>query len=79
MLQGIHRHAIFKVGGRVVGEHRGYLTPFEADITAALQAAPGNHIDIEITLDGGRDPQVDPLMGVCGLFAHFHDQDLLRP
>jgi hypothetical protein len=58
--QGIHRHAIFKFGHNIVGEHRGYLTPFEAEIETG-------EVEIEITLDGGRPCNkggcADALMG----------------
>ena len=55
--RGIHRHAIFKVGGKVVGEHIGYLTPFEAPFDCDAEGC-----DVEIMLDGGRNPASDPLM-----------------
>lgn len=63
--RGVHRHAIFKIGGKVVGEHMGYLTPFEAELTPSTveDCCCGSSCDIEVTLDGGRNPQVDPLMG----------------
>ena len=63
--RGVHRHAIFKVGGKVVGEHMGYLTPFEAELTPSTveDCCCGSSCDIEVTLDGGRNPHVDPLMG----------------
>jgi len=60
----IHRHAVFKIDGRVVGEHLGYLTPFEVDVTAE---AEDGEIDIEITLDGGRNTTLDGLMGCADL------------
>ena len=34
---------------------------------AGLHGLHGARIEIEIALDGGRDPQVDPLMGACDL------------
>ena len=37
--QGIHRHAFFQVGSQRLGEHVGYLTPFEAELSAAIAAA----------------------------------------
>ena len=63
--RGIHRHGIFKVAGRVVGEHMGYLTPFEAELEASTveDCCCGSSCDIEVTLDGGRNPAIDPLMG----------------
>ena len=65
--RGIHRHAIIKVSGKVVGEHVGYLTPFEAVLDAATVAACNSSkgCDVEITLDGGRNPKTDGLMGAC--------------
>eukprot|EP01048_Picozoa_sp_COSAG05_P011443 COSAG05_NODE_1078_length_5954_cov_7.170794_5_plen_370_part_00 len=67
--QGIHRHAIFKVGGKVVGEHTGYMTPFEHVLDSAT--AKGCHSSpgcvVEITLDGNRPCDkggcADALMG----------------
>eukprot|EP01052_Picozoa_sp_SAG31_P017558 SAG31_NODE_1206_length_9388_cov_7.855420_2_plen_1278_part_00 len=47
--QGIHRHAFFKADGKLLGEHRGYLTPFEAELECWSAGCT-----IEITLDGGR-------------------------
>jgi hypothetical protein len=63
--RGIHRHAIFKVGGQVVGEHVGYLTPFEAELAPSTveDCCCGSSCAIEITLDGGRNPKSDALMG----------------
>ena len=65
--RGIHRHAIVKVAGKVVGEHVGYLTPFEAvlDHDAVATCTSSQGCDVEITLDGGRNPQSDGLMGAC--------------
>ena len=61
--RGIHRHALFKIAGKLVGEHRGYLTPFEAVLTGAVLKECYTSCEIEITLDGGRPPHIDPLMG----------------
>mgnify|MGYP002884306564 CR=1 FL=1 len=47
--QGIHRHALFRANGRLLGEHTGYLTPFEADLTGCSPSCT-----LEVTLDGGR-------------------------
>ena len=54
--QGIHRHAIFKIGGKVVGEHTGYMTPFEAvlDAPTAKACRSGAGCEVEVTLDGNR-------------------------
>ena len=64
--RGIHRHAFFKIAGRVVGEHRGYLTPFEADVTDAVTGGRGQ-LELEVALDGGRQCDkggcADALMG----------------
>jgi hypothetical protein len=51
--QGIHRHAIFTIGGKKVGEHVGFMTPFETDITALLGPVEAP-LEIEIALDGDR-------------------------
>jgi len=69
--QGIHRHAIFKINNKVVGEHTGYLTPFEADISAHVTsdnaAGASSSVEVEITLDGDRPCDAggcsDSLMG----------------
>jgi beta-galactosidase/beta-glucuronidase len=61
--RGIHRHALFKIAGQFVGEHRGYLTPFEAVLAGAMLQECHTSCEIEITLDGGRPPHIDPLMG----------------
>ena len=61
--RGIHRHALFKIAGQFVGEHRGYLTPFEVVLTDAMVTTCRSSCEIEITLDGGRPPHIDPLMG----------------
>eukprot|EP01052_Picozoa_sp_SAG31_P023448 SAG31_NODE_1933_length_6879_cov_3.230973_3_plen_812_part_00 len=54
--QGIHRHAFFKVGNQLLGEHVGYLTPFEAELSAATveECCCGSECTVEVTLDGGR-------------------------
>jgi hypothetical protein len=54
--QGIHRHAVFKIGGKVVGEHTGYMTPFEHVLDAATteECCCGSSCEVEITLDGNR-------------------------
>ena len=67
--QGIHRHAIFKIGGKVVGEHTGYMTPFEhvMDDTTAKACRGSGGCEVEITLDGNRHCDkggcADALMG----------------
>lgn len=54
--QGIHRHAVFKFGGKVVGEHTGYMTPFEHVLDAATtkDCCCGSSCEVEIRLDGNR-------------------------
>ncbi len=52
--QGIHRHAVFKIAGKVVGEHTGYMTPFEYVLDAATANHCGSSCEIEIKLDGNR-------------------------
>lgn len=54
--QGIHRHAVFKIGGKVVGEHTGYMTPFEHVLDAATtkDCCCGSTCEVEISLDGNR-------------------------
>jgi beta-galactosidase len=52
--QGIHRHAVFKIGGKFAGEHTGYMTPFEYVLDAATAEACGHSCEVEITLDGNR-------------------------
>ena len=54
--QGIHRHAIFKIAGKTVGEHTGYLTPFEHALDHATMedCCCGSSCEIEVALDGDR-------------------------
>ena len=65
--------AVFKVGGKVVGEHRGYMTPFEHVFDAATteDCCCGSSCELEITLDGNRECDsggcADALMGCMDL------------
>lgn len=44
------------MGSQELGEHTGYLTPFEAVLTAATveECCCGSECTVEVTLDGGR-------------------------
>lgn len=61
--QGIHRHALFHANGRLLGEHTGYLTPFEADLIGCSPSCT-----INVVLDGGRScvQQDANCSGDCG-------------
>lgn len=60
---GIHRHALFTVNGQMLGEHTGYLSPAEWELSASMARACSSACKVSITLDGGRPPASDPLMG----------------
>ena len=69
--RGIHRHALFKIAGKLVGEHTGYLTPFEVELSPSMveDCCCGSSCKIEITLDGDRPCDAggcsDALMGTA--------------
>ena len=67
--RGIHRHASFRIAGRAAGSHLGYLTPFEHELDPATAEACGTGVgcEIEITMDGDRNDQIDGLIGAADL------------
>ena len=58
---GVHRYADVWVNGRHLGEHIGYLTPFEYDISGI--AKPGQKAAIAVRVDGRQRKDIDPLIG----------------
>jgi len=62
---GVHRYAKVWVNGALLGEHIGYLSPFEYEITK--HAAPGQAATIAICVDSKQRWDVDPLTGAFDL------------
>jgi hypothetical protein len=71
--QGVHRHAIFKIGGKVVGEHTGYMTPFEhvLDTATAKDCRGRSGCEVEIT--------VRPTTRTNDFSAIDHRQEIIQP
>ncbi|NIR00859.1 MAG: hypothetical protein GTN78_11770, partial [Gemmatimonadales bacterium] len=58
---GVHRYADVWVNGEHIGEHIGYLTPFEFDISHAVR--PGEDAVIAVRVDARQRRDIDPLIG----------------
>lgn len=58
---GVHRYADMYLNGRHLGEHVGYLSPFEYEITAL--GKPGTSVTIAICIDSKQRWDVDALTG----------------
>lgn len=67
-LGGVMRSARIWVNSRFEGEHIGYVSAFEYDITNDVK--PGQEALITIAVDSRWDLERDPLMG-CGLFMDY--------
>ena len=64
-LGGVHRYAKTWVNGTLVGEHVGYLSAFEYDITQHV--TPGKQATIAICVDSKQRWDVDALTGACDI------------
>lgn len=58
---GVHRAAKVWVNGELVGEHVGYLSTLDYDVSDVIEA--GTDAVIVIRVDARRDPTVDPFNG----------------
>ncbi len=58
---GVHRNADVWIGGKHVGNHVGYVVPFEFDVTEFVSA--GKEATITLRVDARRNPATDPLLG----------------
>lgn len=54
----VHHHAVVRLDGEVVGEHRGGHTPFELDVTEALAA--GQDVLLEVEVEAPQDKRSIP-------------------
>lgn len=66
---GVHRYADVWVNGRSLGEHIGYLSPFEYELTP--QVKPGGTITIAIRVDCEQRWDVDCLFGCFDVIDHM--------
>ena len=62
---GVHRYATVYVNGRRLGEHVGYLSPFEFDLTPHVR--PGQEAVIAIRVDSQQRWDVDALTGAMDI------------
>ena len=66
---GVHRYAKVWVNGQFLGEHIGYLSPFEFDVTSL--AAPGSEIRIAVCVDSKQRWDVDALLGCFDIIDYM--------
>jgi len=64
-LGGVHRYAKVWVNGRLLGEHIGYLSAFEFEVTEVV--APGSDATIVIQVDSRQRYEQDTLFGASDL------------
>lgn len=64
-LGGVHRYSDAWVNGEYLGEHIGYLSPFEYDISHLAQ--PGQAIVVTVRVDSEQRHEVDCLAGAMDL------------
>ncbi len=66
---GVHRYGAVWVNDKFLGEHIGYLSPFEFDITDC--AAPGTSAMIAVRVDSEQRWDVDALLGAFDLIDYM--------
>jgi len=66
---GVHRYASVWVNGKFFGEHIGYLSPFEFDITDC--ASPGASALIAVRVDSEQRWEVDTLIGCFDIIDYM--------
>lgn len=66
---GIHRSAVVWVNGTRLGDHIGYLSPFEFDITPYAQ--PGSQMDITVRVDSVQNWDIDALIGAMDMIDYM--------
>jgi len=66
---GIHRYAVVWVNGTRLGEHVGYLSPFEFDVTR--YAKPGTRMDITVRVDSVQNWDIDALIGAMDMIDYM--------
>ncbi len=66
---GVHRAATAWVNGRRLGDHVGYLSEFEFDISDHVR--PGQEATVTLRVDSRQRPETDPLYGVADLADHM--------
>ncbi|MCP4645208.1 MAG: hypothetical protein GY851_32500 [bacterium] len=66
---GVHRYAKVWVNEQLLGEHIGYLSPFEYEVTALIQ--PGAEDVITICVDSAQRHEIDTLTGCFDLIDYM--------
>lgn len=66
---GVHRYAKVWVNGRFLGEHVGYLSPFEYEITDYIQ--PGAPAEVCICVDSAQRWDIDTLTGCFDIIDYM--------
>jgi beta-galactosidase len=66
---GVHRYAKVWVNGALLGEHIGYLSPFEYDITPHV--IPGKSAAITICVDSEQRWDIDTLLGCFDIIDYM--------
>jgi len=67
---GVHRAAKVWIEGHVLGQHVGYLSAFEFDVTGHVQ--PGQVATVIVQVDSKRRWDVDALIGCADLIDYVH-------
>ena len=66
---GVHRYAKVWVNGHYLGEHIGYLSPFEYDVTAHVE--PGASADVCVCVDSVQRWDIDTLIGCFDIIDYM--------
>ena len=69
-ITGVHRYAKVWIGSQLLGEHIGFLSVQEYDVTK--YATPGKTITITIQVDSKQRWEVDAMYGTCSLADYMH-------